>query len=137
MDDLFRFPAALRRDPAVDAWLDAQAPDLGAIARAWFTQMRRCGADIRELIHDGCPVACVQDAAFAYVNAFTGHVNVGFFQGASLDDPAELLQGSGKRMRHVRLRPEVQCDAMALQRLIEDAAADMRRRLQSARAGAS
>jgi hypothetical protein len=134
MDELFRFPSAQRHDPAVDAWLDAQAPDLRAIARAWFTQMRRCGADIRELIHDGCPVACVQEAAFAYVNVFTAHVNVGFFQGASLDDPAELLQGSGKRMRHVKLRPEAECDAMALERLIEDACADMRRRLQPARA---
>jgi hypothetical protein len=136
MDELFHFPSALRHDPAVDAWLRAQAPELGAIATTWFTRMRRCGPDIRELIHDGCPVACVQDAAFAYVNVFTAHVNVGFFLGASLDDPAELLQGSGKRMRHVKLRPEVPCDAVALDRLIEDACADMRRRLQPARADA-
>jgi hypothetical protein len=133
MDELFRFPSALRRDPAVDAWLDSQPPALGDIARAWFTQMRRCGPDIRELIHDGCPVACVQDAAFACVNVFTSHVNVGFYQGASLDDPAELLQGSGKRMRHVKLRPDVPGDATALGRLIEDACTDMRRRLQPAR----
>ncbi len=135
MDDLFRFPSALRHDPAVDAWLDAQAPEPGAIARAWFTQMRRCGPDIHELIHDGCPVACVQDAAFAYVNVFAAHVNVGFYQGAAPDDPAELLQGSGKRMRHVKLRPEVPGDATALARLIEDACADMRRRLRQTASG--
>jgi hypothetical protein len=135
MDELFRFPSALRHDPAVDAWLKAQAQELGAIARAWFTQMRRCGPDIRELMHDGCPVACVQDAAFAYVNVFTSHVNVGFYMGASLDDPADLLEGSGRRMRHVKLRPEVPCDATALSRLIEDASTDMRRRLQQSDMG--
>ena len=67
--------------------------------------MRACGDDVRELIHDGCPVACVEDAPFAYVNSFKSHVNVGFFNGASLDDPARLSEGSGKRMRHVKLKP--------------------------------
>lgn len=135
MDELFHFPSALRHDPAIEAWLNAQVPDLGAIARAWFTQMRQCGPDIRELIHDDCPVACVRDAAFAYVNVFKSHVNVGFFMGAYLDDPAGLLEGGGKRMRHVKLRPGAEPDTPALSRLIEDACADMRGRLQPAGAG--
>jgi len=67
--------------------------------------MRACGDDVRELIHDGCPVACVEDVAFGYVNAFRSHVNVGFFHGAALKDPAGLLEGAGKRMRHVKLKP--------------------------------
>ncbi len=83
---LFRLTTPLRHDPAIDAWLDAQEPELGAQARLWFTQMRRCGDDVRELMHDGCPVACVGDAAFGYVNVFTAHMNVGFFCGAWLDD---------------------------------------------------
>jgi hypothetical protein len=57
-------------------------------------------------LHDGCPVACLGDAPFSYVNVFTSHVNVGFFHGAALPDPAHLLPGTGKRhMRHVALRP--------------------------------
>jgi hypothetical protein len=36
---------------------------------------------------------------------FTAHVNVGFFRGAELSDPNGLLQGTGKFMRHVKLRP--------------------------------
>jgi hypothetical protein len=51
------------------------------------------------------PTACSDDAAFGYVNAFKDHVNVGFFYGALLRDPAHLLEGTGKRMRHVKLRP--------------------------------
>lgn len=126
---LFRFRAARSRDPAVDAWFDAQSPELADIARFWFECLRECGDDVRELIHDGCPVACVNDAAFAYVNAFKSHVNVGFYFGAHLDDPASLLDGTGKRMRHVRLQPDRTTDAPALQQLIEDAHADMQRKL--------
>lgn len=129
MNDLFRFPSARRNDPAIDAWILAQPADLGSIAGYWFSQLRRCGPDIRELIHDGCPVACVEDVAFAYVNVFTSHVNVGFYQGASLDDPFGLLEGAGARMRHVKLRPGVEADAMALSRLVEDAYANIKRRI--------
>lgn len=127
--DLMRFAKARRRDPAIDAWLSAQAADLAPLARHWFSRMRDSGPDIRELMHDGCPVACVQDIALGYVNVFTSHVNVGFFLGADLDDPAGLLQGTGKRMRHVKLRPEVPIDEAALERLIEDACAGIRRSL--------
>ena len=128
INSMFRFPSAARRDPAVDAWLDSQPPELGSIARAWFGEMRRAGPDIRELIHDDCPVACVGDLAFGYVNVFKSHVNVGFFCGADLDDPADLLEGTGKRMRHVKLRPDAAQDAAALRQLIEDAYADIHRR---------
>lgn len=73
--------------------------------RLWFERMRDCGTDVRELLHDGCPVVCVGDAPFAYVNAFKAHASVGFFYGAMLADPAGLLEGEGKRMRHAKLRP--------------------------------
>lgn len=93
--------------------------------------MRNCGPDVRELMHDGCPVACIDDAAFAYVNVFTAHVNVGFFMGASLNDPAGLLQGTGKRMRHVKVRPDEDLDSEALSALIERAYIDMKSILQA------
>lgn len=99
------------------------------MVRAWFEQMRSCGADVRELLHDGCPVACVGDAPFAYVNAFKAHANVGFFHGAALADPAGLLEGTGKRMRHVKLRPGREMDEEALRGLIGEAYRDIRRRL--------
>ena len=71
----------------------------------------------------------MEDAAFCYVDAFTEHANVGFFQGASLKDPAGLLQGSGKRMRHVKLRWAEPVNDAALGALIEAAYRDMRSRL--------
>jgi hypothetical protein len=105
MDQIFRFSSSVKRDRAIDAWMKEHSAELGAIARRWFDVMRERGDDVRELLHDGHPTACVGEAAFAYVNAFTAHVNVGFFRGAELADPAELLEGTGKYMRHVKLRP--------------------------------
>jgi len=105
--------------------------ELGAIAQRWFEVMRACGDDVREVLHDGHPTACVGDAAFAYVNAFTAHVNVGFFRGAQIADPDRLLEGTGKLMRHVKLGPERNVDAMALRKLVETAYTDMKRRLQA------
>ena len=126
---LLRFSGARERDPAVDQWFDERPGELGTIARKWFERMRRCGADVRELVHDGCPVVCVDDAPFSYVNAYTAHVNVGFFHGAALDDPASLLQGNGKYMRHVQLRPGIAIDSPALEALIADAYRDIGARL--------
>jgi hypothetical protein len=73
----------------------------------------------------------VEDAPFAYVGAFTSHVNVGFFQGAELPDPAGLLEGAGKRMRHVKLRPGAVVSTAALNRLIEEAYSDIKMRLEA------
>ena len=129
MTQLMLFPEARRRDRAIDRWLDRQAEELGAIARRWFDVMRECGDDVCELLHDGHPTACVDEAAFGYVNAFTAHVNVGFFRGAELEDSAGLLEGTGKYMRHVKLRPEIEIDDDALTQLIQFAYADMQRRL--------
>jgi len=105
--------------------------ELGAIAQRWFEVMRDCGDDVRELLHDGHPTACVSDAAFGYVNAFKGHVNVGFFRGAEIADPEGLLEGTGKFMRHVKLRPDRDVDGKALMKLIETAYTDMKGRLNA------
>ena len=137
--DLLRFNGALERDPAIDAWFNAwfNAPvkahtgELGVIAHQWFQVMRKCGDEVREILHDGCPVACLGDAPFGYVNVFTSHVNVGFFQGAALPDPARLLQGNGKFMRHVKLRPGTVANAASLSKLIDAAYMDIKARVEN------
>ena len=128
--NILRFNGAVERSPAIDAWMKAHAGELGAIAHEWFEVMRKCGDEVRELLHDGCPTACLGDAPFGYVNVFTSHVNVGFFHGASLPDPARLLQGNGKHMRHVKLRPGTPLDSRALSRLIEEAYEDIKMRVE-------
>jgi hypothetical protein len=129
--DLLRFNGTLEHDPAIDAWLNEHEGELGAIARKWFDMMRSCGDEVRELLHDGCPTACLGDFPFAYVNVFTAHVNVGFFLGAALPDPTRLLEGNGKFMRHVKLRPGTPTNAQALHHLIETAYTDIKARLEN------
>jgi hypothetical protein len=131
MKQLMRFPSSVKRDPAIEVWMRQHAGELGAIAQRWFEIMRDCGTDVRELLHDGHPTACLGDAAFGYVNAFTAHVNVGFFRGAELYDPSGLLEGTGKFMRHVKLKPERDVDATALMKLIETAYTNMKQHLQA------
>jgi hypothetical protein len=132
MAALFRLSLGVRRDQAVEAWLNKQSGELGTIARKWFARMRACGFDVLEMMHDGCPVVCVKDVPFAYVNVFKDHANVGFFLGADLKDPAHLLEGTGKRMRHVKVKPGMPLDSKALGALIQDAYADVKARLTSA-----
>ena len=131
LTQLLRFTGASRRDPAIEAWLRQQPEELGEIARHWFEVMRECGDDVRELLHDGHPTACVGDAAFGYVNVFTAHVNVGFFRGAELADPQGLLEGAGKLMRHVKLKPGNRGATAALTYLIAAAHANMQEHVEA------
>jgi hypothetical protein len=128
--DLLRFNGAVERDPAIAAWMKEHAGELGDIAQQWFQVMRKCGDEVRELVHDGCPVACLGDAPFGYVNVFASHVYVGFFCGAALPDPARLLQGTGKFMRHVKLRPGTATNDAALSTLIEMAYSEIKARVE-------
>lgn len=130
MSAILRFNGAEKRDPVIDEWLN-KTDALTAIARTWFKEMRACGEDVRELMHDGCPTACVEDAPFAYVNVFKSHTNVGFFHGAHLDDPAGLLEGNGRNMRHVKLRPGSRVDTLALCNLVQAAYLDVKLRLRA------
>jgi hypothetical protein len=128
MDDILRFSGTVKRDSAINAWFRGRPIELGSLAQKWFARMRQCGADVRELMHDGCPVACVADVPFAYVNVCKRHVSVGFFNRRALADPARLLEGTGKNMRHVKLKPGREVDAAALDDLIEAAYRDSRAR---------
>lgn len=131
-DALFRFSAARRRDPAVEAWV-TRGDALHGLVEPWLERLRACGPDVRELIHDGHPTVCAEEAAFAYVDAHAEHANIGFFFGAFLDDPAGLLEGAGKRMRHVKLRLDRMPDEAALSELVTTAYRDIRRRLDEGR----
>jgi len=129
--NFLRFEGAVERDRAIERWWKQHPGELGAIARRWFKVMRNSGDEVREILHDGCPVACLGDAPFGYVNVFTSHMNVGFFHGAALPDPARLLQGNGKFMRHVKLTAGAATDDVALRQLIEAAYLQVKHRVEN------
>jgi hypothetical protein len=133
VSSFLRFNGATKHQPQIDQWFESRRPELAGIAREWFSQMRSCGPDVTELLHDGHPTACVEDAAFGYVNVFTSHVNVGFFHGASLEDSSRLLQGTGRFMRHVKAAPGALPDRAPLEALIRAAYEDIKARLAAER----
>ena len=109
MNGILRLTGAVERDRDIDVWLNERPDQLHSMAREWFVRMRECGDDVRELIHDGCPVACVE-VPFGYVNIKSSCQRR--FSSAALQDPARLLIGSGKRCHETATRPEVDCDAL-------------------------
>ncbi len=56
---------------------------------------------------------------FCYISAQKHDINLGFYYGAELPDPDELLQGTGKRLRHVKLREAADLKNPALKRLLK------------------
>ena len=65
---------------------------------------------------------------YAYIMVAGSHVNVGFYHGAALPDPAGLLEGTGKALRHVKVRTLAEAKAPALRALLRTAIADRQRR---------
>jgi hypothetical protein len=128
-EEFLRYDGVSKHDPRIEAWFDTHHDPYRLMVRSWFERMRGSGPDVRELFHDGCPIACVGDAPFGYVNAFKAHANVGFYHGAALADPKGLLEGAGKYMRHVKVRPGSDIDERALNDLIAAAYRDIRKRL--------
>lgn len=132
MEKILYFSESDFDDLDFDIWLEGKAEALQHIAQHWFEAIKNCGPDVQAIFHDGHPIGCIENAPFAYVNAFTAHVNLGFFYGAFLPDEHGLLEGSGKRMRHVKLRPGQLPDAKALEELLTLAYADIKERLWTA-----
>lgn len=130
MDPVFHFSAASVADSAVAHWFAAPDP-LRALLLPWYAFARGCGKNTREVLHDGRPTICAGTAAFAYLDAYSAHCAIGLFFGAELPDPAGLLEGTGKRMRHVKLRLGRLPNEAALSTLIEAAYRDIMQRLDA------
>jgi hypothetical protein len=41
---------------------------------------------------------------YAYILPHKSWVNLGFYQGAGLSDPKGLMEGTGKKLRHIKIR---------------------------------
>ncbi len=68
---------------------------------------------------------------YAYIAVQTSHINLGFYHGASLPDPAGLLEGTGKALRHVKIRDVAATRNRAVAALLREAIADRRRHVQA------
>lgn len=129
MEKLLLYTGKDLQDLTMDVWLKDKAPALQRLAIKWFNEIKNCGDDVQDIFHDGYPIACVNNAPFAYVNIFTSHANVGFFYGADLKDKKGILEGIGKRMRHIKIKPGLAQDEKEILDLIKGSYMDIKRRL--------
>lgn len=58
---------------------------------------------------------------YAYIMPQRGHLNLGFCRGTALPDPNGLLEGTGKALRHVKLRSIDNAKRLEAARLILEA----------------
>jgi len=64
--------------------------------------------------------------AFIHIAVYGKHLNLGFNYGASLDDPQQILEGTGKLIRHIRIESLSQLKQRPIKSLIQAATAQGR-----------
>jgi hypothetical protein len=105
-----------------DAWFETapanQRPALDALRELILT----ASPGTVEELKWSRPVYSNAGGMFCYLHRTKNHVTLGFHRGASLDDPKNLLEGTGKDMRHVKISAVENIDAPALRRLLKQAA---------------
>ena len=126
---LLRFVGKDIQNMRLEDWLDLKPKELQTIATRWLDAIKKCGNDVEIILHDNYPIGCVDNAPFAYVNVYTSHVNVGFFYGTELPSKSGLLEGTGKRMRHIKLKPNLKSEDEAILSLISESYQDIKKRI--------
>ena len=120
--------------PAADDFetlLQPHTPDVAETARALRHVLAAAFPDAVEQVDFGNKLLAVgksmamRDLTFAII-PHSAHVNLQLADGVDLPDPAKLVEGTGKRIRHVKVR-SVEAAAMPQLRAIVDAQAALRR----------
>jgi hypothetical protein len=97
-------------------------PELGKIARALRSIVKRIVPGVKETVNAwGIPTFEAPDP-FCFYMVGKNHVTFGFHFGTSLPDPAGLLEGTGKNIRHVKLRTVEDLERKGLEKLVQAAA---------------
>ncbi len=109
-------------NPSVEDWLANLHPDLQAITKELRAVANKNMPDAHEFIYHDAIGYSVSDSPFDRICYIApqnkGYVNFGFFFGAGLPDPEQLLIGEGKRLRHIKVWNVEEAKNPALPRLI-------------------
>jgi hypothetical protein len=117
-------PAFGHSSARVAEWLRRRPADDGEIIAALRGMICEVAADAHEIVYHDALGYGPTDSGFdriLYISVFKDHVNLGLFYGAGLHDPQALLAGSGKQMRHVKIRPGAPLPRAAIRQLLEEA----------------
>jgi len=120
----------MRKPPKeLEAFLQAFPPRIGRLFLATRRAVLIEAPEANELVYDAynavsaaCAFTSRLKEAFCHVAAYSSHVNLGFNKGAELRDPFGVLQGSGARIRHIRIDDPADLRATPLAALLRAAA---------------
>lgn len=91
-----------RPDPAVESYIASATPEVRSILDELLALVRTTLPEAQETIKWGRPVFSA-DHDICYVAKARTHASLGFYRGADLDDSRGLLEGSGRKLRHVKV----------------------------------
>ena len=104
-----------------DDWVADIDPKLRSLAQGLRRMFLDAAPDFRESIKWGNPCFEKKVRTFYIASQSDKYVTLGLWQGALLPNPEGLIEGTGKRMRHVKLRSLEDLEAAALRRIIRQA----------------
>ena len=116
-----------------DELLAGVEPDLAAIARRLRAIIRAVDVSTVETVRLGDNAATYgvgprkMSDGYAYIMPMRGYINLGFYQGALLADPQRLLEGTGKGLRHVKIRSVAEANRPPIRALVGAALARRRK----------
>ena len=87
----------------VDSYISELAPAKREIAEALRTIILNAHAELQESVKWGNPTY-EKKGRVCYIADMGGYVNFGFFKGAHLTDPTGRIEGTGKHMRHIKVK---------------------------------
>ena len=105
----------------VDSWMADLSPGLQPIAEALRRLILEADPNLSEAIKWGNPVY-EKRGKVCYLGAMSDrYMTLGFFNGASLTDPQGLIEGTGAKMRHVKVRKLEEVRPEVLTSMVEEA----------------
>jgi hypothetical protein len=106
----------------IDAYLEAKDTELGEVAQGLRRLVKKLVPGITESVNAWKIPTFESNGPMCFFMVGKNHVTFGFLRGTSLSDPAKLLEGTGKNLRHVKLRTTEDVRKPALKKLIQAAA---------------
>jgi len=105
-----------------DLYLADQPPKNKTIIKALRAFVKRTAPKLEESVKWGNGCWLDSKAPVSYVYSAPDHVQLGFFRGASLDDPRGLLEGKAQYVRHIKVRTVDDIDEKSFAALLRQAA---------------
>ena len=113
-----------------EAFIDSVDPQLQSICMTLRDVIARCHPNFVEVVWTRQKIASYgvgpkkMSEHYAYIGPQKTHVNLGFYHGVSLADPSGLLEGTGKNLRHVKIKSATEAKSARIKKLLVEAIAD-------------